>query len=177
MGAGPAEAYGLDGKGGAPITVLAPPNDRFRVYGYARPSTEFRELASGTVDSQGRAYVTLRVTGNTRFYVTSDSCPFPSPQRVINVRDRFGALTAHRNGPRDYTFATFYAGPAGKVGNLYRVLPDGRQVLTSQTRLGGQFATIRRVFTGSGRFGFLLRTGSDINSVGSTTNVRDTVIH
>ena len=120
----------------------------------------------------------MTLDGSTRVFATSADplCEGRTHTAVALVQDRFGGLTAHRNGTRDYTFSAFHAGPAGKVASLYRVLPDGREVLTAQTRTGGEWVTVRRVFTGSGRFGFVLRTGDDINSLGASTGVRDTVL-
>lgn len=176
--ASPVPAWGLDGKGGVTVTVRGGgPNGEVTLFGYTRPATEVRELARGKANDTGTATFPLAIQGNTRVYAVASGCAVASEHRIINVQARFGGLTARRNGPRDYTFSAFYAGPAGKVGNLYRVLPDGREVLTSQTRLAGEWPHIRRVFTGSGRFGFVLRAGNDINSLGASSTVRDTVIH
>lgn len=174
-------AWGLDGKGGVNLVIQGDPNDgegqTIVVRGYVRPNTEPRELARVPVEADGKARVFLRLQGNTRLSAFGGGCFFSSGDRVIPVKARLGNLHAVRNAARDYTFSAFYAGPDGKVGNLYRVLPDGRQVLTSQTRMSGEFVRINRTFLGSGRFGFVLRTGDDINSLGASTNVRDTVIH
>ena len=177
-----APAWGLDGKGGATVTVRTPPSDSMRdivLYGYTRPtsSTEFRELARKKADENGDATFQLPLTGSTRLYAFGGGCVFSSRQHVVNVQARLAGLTAYRHGVRDYAFSTFYAGPRGKVGNLYRVTAQGREVLTSQTRMSAELVSIRRLFTGSGRFGFVLRTGDDINSVGASTNVRPTVVH
>lgn len=180
LGPTPVDAWGLDGRGGTTITVHGSqrhPGSQVSVHGYTRPGTQSRSLGTATTDENSVARITLPLQGSTRLYASAEHCVFASDSVVIPVRARLGGLTARRNGPRDYTFSAFYAGPAGKVGNLYRVLPDGREILTSQTRLGGEWPMVRRVFTGSGRFGFVLRAGSDINSLGAATNVRDTVIH
>lgn len=176
----PVPAWGMDGQGGVTVTVQGDPDADGSVValsGYTRPSTEHRELARGTTDANGQARIPLRLQGSTRLSASGGGCVFGGEQTVIVVRARLGSLAAQRRGPRDYTFSTFYAGPAGKIGSLYRVLPDGREVLTAQTRLGGEWVVLRRVFTGSGRFGFVLRTGDDITSLGASTGVRDTVVH
>lgn len=179
----PVDAWGLDGKGGATFTVQGDPDsehfgpDEATIQGYVRPGTERRELGRAATDDQARATVSVPLTGNARLHASGAGCPFSGVEYVVLVKARLGALHAHRNGPRDYTFSTFYAGPDGKVGNLYRVLPDGREILTSQTRMRGELVTIRRVFLGSGRFGFVLRSGDDINSLGASTAIRATVIH
>jgi hypothetical protein len=179
----PVDAWGLDGRGGAEVTVHGShrhPGSSVRLQGYTRPAgtpPQERVLATATTDENSVARITLPIQGSTRLYAVAEHCVFASQAQVVVVRARLGGLHAHRNGPRDYSFSAFYAGPAGKIGNLYRVLPDGREVLTSQTRLAGEWISIRRVFTGSGRFGFVLRAGDDINSLGASTNIRDTVIH
>lgn len=172
-------AWGMDGSVKQGVDVFTNPGHVVTLTGYERPGTDVRTL--GAKGSNRDGYVNFPVTlqGSARVFATSDSpvCDGRTETAVAAVQARFGNLTAQRNSPRNYSFAAFYAGPAGKVGNLYRVLPDGREVLTSQTRLRGEFALINRVFLGSGRFGFVLRTGDDINSLGGSTNIRDTVIH
>ena len=174
-------SWGQDGRGGAAtvtVTLREKPGAKVTLHGYTRPSTEVRVLGRGTTSDTGTADIALQhLRGNTRVFASVEGCDSPSEHRIINVQPRMGGLTAHRHGPRDYTFALFYFGPNGKVGNLYRVLPDGREVLTSQTRMSGEYVMIRRLFTGSGRFGFVLRSGNDITSLAVSSNVRDTVVH
>ena len=70
------------------------------------------------------------------------------------------------------------ARPGGLIVSLYRVTAEGRQVLTSQTRAddrNGQWRIERR-FTGSGRFGFVVRTGQDLQNAPGTSNVRSTLV-
>lgn len=172
-------AWGLDGNGKQGVDVFANHDTTVTLSGYERPSTDVRVLGTATTNEEGYANVPVRLQGHTRLFLSSDEplCADRTQTTVALVQARLGALHAFRHGPRDYSFSTFYAGPAGKVGNLYRVLPDGREVLTSQTRLSGERVSIRRLFTGSGRFGFVLRTGDDVNSLGAATDVRPTVIH
>jgi hypothetical protein len=172
-------AAGLDQEVKQNVDVFAVAGSTVTLTGYERPSTEVRTFGTRTTNYEGFVRFPVRLQGSARLFATSDAevCAGRTATAVAVVQARLGGLTAHRSAPRDYSFTTFYAGPAGKVGNLYRVLPDGREVLTAQTRLGGEWATIRRTFTGSGRFGFVLRTRDDAGSLGTSTNVRDTVIH
>lgn len=172
-------AWGMDGNGRQGVDVFSVPGSTVTLRGYERPSTEERTLGTRTTNRDGYANFPLALQGSTRVYATSDAdvCAGRTETDVALVQARLGGLHAHRHGVRDYSFSTFYAGPDGKVGNLYRVTAEGREVLTSQTRLLGEWVSIRRQFLGSGRFGFLLRTGDDVNSLGASTGVRDTVIH
>lgn len=100
---------------------------------------------------------------------------FASNPAVLDVAPRH-TLTASRNGTRDYTFSGTSTRP-GMVLNLYRVNADGSQVLTSQTRTTqAQTWSIRRQFTGAGRFGFVLRTGRDLANAPGVSNTRPTLI-
>jgi hypothetical protein len=63
--------------------------------------------------------------------------------------------------------------------SLYRQTADGRSVLTAQTRADattGQW-TVRRAFTGSGRFGFVVRTGQDLLNAPGASNVRSLLVY
>lgn len=172
-----APAWGMDGEGGRTIRVkAAEPGTEVIATGYVRPNTKARELGRAVVDKNQVATFRFSFQGNARVEFRGGGCPFGA-EWVAPTKARLGGLLARRNDVRDYSFSTFYAGPAGKVGNLYRVTSDGREVLTSRTRMVPEFVTINRKFLGSGRFGFVLRTGNDINSAGASTNVRDTVIH
>lgn len=100
---------------------------------------------------------------------------FGANPTIVNVAPRL-TLTAVRNAARNYTFS----GPASRPGqllNLYRVNADGTEVLTSQVRAGEGSWSIRRQFLGSGRFGFVIRTGRDMANAPGASSTRTTVIH
>ena len=67
----------------------------------------------------------------------------------------------------------------GLVVSLYRVTAHGRQVLTAQTRADRTTGawSIGRRFVGSGRFGFVVRTGQDLVSAPGASAVRSTLVH
>lgn len=128
---------------------------------------------------------TLAPTGNTRVsarhYSDIGNCG-PKGHHpgltlgVINVAPRF-TINAVRNGVRDYTFFGEASRP-GQILSLYRVTATGSYVLTSQTRAtDARTWTIHRKFLGSGRFGFVIRTGRDMANAPGASRVRDTVIH
>lgn len=94
---------------------------------------------------------------------------------VLDVAPRL-TLDAVRNGVRDYTFSG-QASRDDQVLSLYRVTANGSQVLTAQTRSSGGRWSLRRVFTGSGRFGFVVRTGRDMANAAGASTVRPTLVH
>lgn len=163
----------------------ASPTQRGGVEFTANPSQQMGDviepLAAGETATRT---VTLRPTSNTRvvtrwgyragcLYADGGSQPH---QEVINVAPRI-TIKAVRNGVRDYTFFG-EASRAGQILSLYRVTATGSHVLTAQTRATDARAwSLRRVFLGSGRFGFVVRTGRDMMSAPGASRVRDTVIH
>lgn len=101
---------------------------------------------------------------------------FAADPTVIDVAPRL-TLSAVRDAPRRYTFSGTATTP-GLVVNLYRVGADGAQVLTAQTRATPeQRWSITRSFLGSGRFGFVVRTGRTMANAPGASAVRPTVIH
>jgi hypothetical protein len=144
-------------------------------------ATPIADVPKGETDRQTYS---LRPTTNTRLDVAfgfRTGCLYADgflwgPPAVIDVAPRL-TLTAFRNGPRDYTFSGTATRP-DQVLSLYRVNANGSEVLTSQARAtDAQTWSLRRVFLGSGRFGFVLRTGRDMANAPGASNVRNTVIH
>ena len=133
--------------------------------------------ASGTL-----TFADLRPPGNTRLYAQTRGCTTDEPRDsvVLNVRTAL-SLYATRTGPRTYRFTgdTLPARAGGLLVNLYRVTADGRQVLTAQTRASardGEWRIDRR-FLGTGRFGFVLRTGQDLQNAPGSSTIRPTLIY
>jgi len=94
---------------------------------------------------------------------------------IINVAPRL-SLDATRTGPRTYVFSGVATTP-GQVLNLYRVNADGSQVLTAQVRATSASRwSITRTFLGSGRFGFVVRTGRTMANAPGASNVRPTLV-
>ena len=62
--------------------------------------------------------------------------------------------------------------------SLYRVTADGQQVLTSQTRASSTNGTwtLNRTFLGTGRFGFVVRTGQDLMNAPGASAVRSLTV-
>ncbi len=101
---------------------------------------------------------------------------FSADPTIINVAPRL-TLDATRTASRTYVFSGIATTP-GQVLNLYRVNADGSQVLTAQTRATAERRwTITRKFLGSGRFGFVVRTGQTMANAPGKSNVRPTLIH
>ena len=172
------------------VAVQAAPNTFVELFAYTRPSTRYVLVRSGTTDNTGTVTFTpLRPPANTRLQARQRGCAF-GESRVLNVRTQL-SLNVVRNGPRDYTFSgrAIPARPNGLIVTLYRVTPDGREVLTAQTRANANVGqegydptrpagsySIRRVFLGSGRFGFVVRTGQDLQNAPGRSNTRPTLI-
>jgi hypothetical protein len=172
--------------GAATVTVREAPHTLVDLFAYTRPSTEYQLVRSAMTDSSGVATFTVRPPANTRLKAAQrdEDCTDPvfgtAPSVVLNVRTAL-TLTATRNGPRDYTFGgdSLPARPGGLVVSLYRVTEDGRQILTAQARASatsGEWVIDRR-FTGSGRFGFVVLTGQDLQNAPGVSNTRSTLIH
>ena len=165
--------------GSAGVTVKASANSVVQLFAYTRPSTTFRVVRQAEVGADGTATFRVVPPANTRLYAQQMNCN-ASPSVVLNVRTAL-SLFAKRNGVRDYTFTgdSLPARPGGLIISLYRVTNDGRQVLTSQVRASatnGEW-TINRKFTGSGRFGFVVRTGQDLQNAPGSSNIRPTLIY
>lgn len=168
--------------GSAPVTVRGPAGSTVDVFAYTRPSSTFRVVRTGTVGADGTVSLTaVRPPANTRLYAQVRGCTadVAADSVVLNVRTALSLFTT-RNGPRDYTFTgdSLPARPGGLIVSLYRVTAQGRQVLTSQVRASpsnGQW-TIQRMFTGTGRFGFVVRTGQDLRNAPGTSNIRSALI-
>lgn len=172
--------------GAATVTVREIPNTVVDLFAYTRPSTEYRLARSERTNADGIATFTIRPPANTRLKAAQreEDCTDPvfgtEPSVVLNVRTAL-TLTAERNGVRDYTFAgdSLPARPGGLIVSLYRITDSGRQVLTAQARADAQNGewTIDRKFTGTGRFGFVVRTGQDLQNAPGVSNTRSTLIY
>jgi hypothetical protein len=64
------------------------------------------------------------------------------------------------------------------VVSLYRITSDGREVLTGQARADAQDGTwqLARTFSGSGRFGFVARTGQDLQNAPGRSGTRSVLV-
>ncbi len=164
--------------GSAQITVRATANSIVDVFAYSRPSTTYRVVRSAELGADGVAVDRIVPPTNTRLYAQQRGCN-ASPSIVLNVRTQI-SLNVVRNGVRNYTFSgrLLPARPGGLIASLYRVTSDGRQILAAQTRASattGQY-TIVRQFTGDGRFGFVVRTGQDLQNAPGSSNVRSLLV-
>ena len=168
--------------GSAQATVKATPNSVIELFAYSRPSSTYRVVRSAEVGANGTAVFRIVPPTNTRLYAQQVGCSTDAvtASTVLNVRTAL-SITATRNGPRDYTFRgdSLPARSGGLIISLYRVTPKGQQVLTSQARASatnGEY-TINRTFTGSGRFGFVVKTGQDLQNAPGSSNIRPTLVY
>ncbi len=149
----------------ANVTVTGAPATVVDLYAYTRPSTTYRVVRTATIGTGGSATFRVTPSSNTRLYAQRRGCP-AGPSVVLNVRTSL-SVQGVRQSPRVYRFSgeSRPARAKGLLVNLYRVGADGREVLTAQTRAGadGRWSVTRR-FTGTGRFGFLVRTGQDLQN-------------
>jgi hypothetical protein len=164
--------------GGAVVTVGAASGTAVELLAYSRPSTTYKVVRSGTTSGDGTASFVVKPGTDTRLYARQVGCA-DGGSVVLNVRPLL-TLTAKRNGTRDYTFSgrAIPARAGGFVVALYRVTPDGREVLTAHARTSATGTySIRRTFSGSGRFGFLIRTSKDVQNAAGASSVRSTLVH
>ena len=164
--------------GEAVATVRGAAGTVVDVFAYTRPSTQYRLVRTGTLASDGTVRFSLRPPANTRLYVQRRGCG-ASPSVVLDVATAL-TLAVDRVGPRQYLFSgdSLPARPGGLVVSLYRTTSDGREVLTAQTRADEQDGTWRllRTFSGSGRFGFVARTGQDLQNAPGRSGVRSLLV-
>jgi len=164
--------------GSSGVTVTAAPNSVVELFAYTRPSTTFRLVRSAEVGADGVAEFRITPPANTRLQARQQGCAF-GQSIVLNVRTAI-SLIVKRNGPRLYTFSgdSLPARPGGLIVSLFRVTNDGRQILAAQTRADASTGTysIRRQFTGGGRFGFVVRTGQDLQNAPGSSNVRSLAV-
>ncbi len=164
--------------GSAGVTVKGTPNSIIDLFAYSRPSTTFRVVRSAEVGNDGTATFRVVPPTNTRLYAQQRGCNAGS-SIVLNVRTAL-SLAVVRNGKRDYTFSgdSLPARTGGLIISLYRITNSGSQVLTSQVRASstnGEWS-LRRKFTGTGRFGFVVRTGQDLQNAPGSSNVRSLLV-
>ena len=164
--------------GKATVNVGATAGSTVRLFAYSQPSTSYRQVREQVLGSSGATSFEITPPTNTRMYAQQVGCD-PSDTVVLNVRTQI-SLNVVRNGARDYTFSgrLLPARAGGLIASLYRVRSDGAQILTSQTRANpatGAYSIPRR-FTGSGRFGFVVRTGQDLQNAPGTSNVRSLLV-
>ncbi|MCW2667171.1 MAG: hypothetical protein JWN57_2133, partial [Frankiales bacterium] len=155
----------------ANVTVTGAPATVVDLYAYTRPSTAYRVVRTARVGPGGSATFRIVPNSNTRLYAQQRNCP-AGPSVVLNVRTSL-SVQGIRQSPMLYRFSgeSRPARAKGLLVNLYRVGADGREVLSGQTRAGadGRWSLLRR-FSGTGRFGFLVRTGQDLqNAAGQSS--------
>ena len=162
----------------ASVTVTASRGSTVDLFAYTRPSTTYTIVRTGVVTNNGTISWGIRPPRNTRLYAQQRGCS-PGNQVVLGVRTTL-SIAAVRNGTRNYTFSgdSLPARPGGLIISLYRVNSDGSQVLTSQARASATTGewSITRQFTGTGTFGFVVRTGQDLQNAPGSSRVRQTMI-
>jgi hypothetical protein len=165
--------------GEATVTVTGARSAVVDLYAYTQPSTTYRLVRSGTTSADGVVSWAVRAPANTRLYAQQRDCA-PGPSVVLNVATAL-TLTAERKGVREYVFAgdSLPARSGGLIVSLYRITNGGGQILTSQARasaVDGEWRLERR-FTGTGRFGFVARTGQDMRNAPGASQVRSLLVH
>lgn len=163
----------------ATVTVTAARGSTVDLYAYTRPSTTFAVVRTGVVASNGTISWDIRPPRNTRLYAQQRGCA-PGNQVVLGVRTTL-TIAAVRNGTRSYTFSgdSLPARPGGLIVSLYRVNAEGSQVLTAQARASSTTGewSLTRQFLGSGTFGFVVRTGQDLQNAPGSSRVRPTMVY
>jgi hypothetical protein len=162
----------------ARVTVTGTRGSTVDLFAYTRPSTTYAVVRTGVVGSNGTVSWDIRPPRNTRLYAQQRGCA-PGNQVVLGVRTTL-SLAAVRNGTRSYTFSgdSLPARPGGLIVSLYRINADGSQVLTAQARASATTGewSLTRQFSGTGTFGFVVRTGQDLQNAPGSSRVRPTMI-
>lgn len=163
----------------ANVVVSATRGSTVDLYAYSRPSTAYAFIKSGVVTQDGTVTFQVRPSTNTRLYAQQRGCT-AGASVVLNVRTAL-TIAVVRTGVRSYVFSgdSIPARSGGLIVNIYRVNPDGTQVLTAQTRAStsdGSWSVARR-FTGTGRFGFVVRTGQDLLNAPGSSAVRSLLVY
>jgi len=172
----------INATGSSGVTVNAPANSEIELLAYSQPSTTYRVVRRATINNDGDpAQFRIVPPTNTRLYAQIVGCDTDEVRfsKVLNVRTTL-SLNVTRLGKQTYRFFgdSLPARPGGLIVSLYRVTNDGRQVLTAQTRANAQNGewSLDRRFTGTGRFGFVVRTGQDLQNAPGASNVRSLLI-
>ena len=163
----------------ATVIVAAAKKSTVDLYAYSRPATDFRLVRTGVIGTDGTISFAIRPATNTRLYAQQRGCTAGSSV-VLNVRTALTIAVA-RTGARTYVFSgdSVPARPGGLIVGVYRIAADGTEVLAMQARADAQTGEWRvtRRFTGSGRFGFVVRTGQDLLNAPGRSNVRSVVVY
>jgi hypothetical protein len=148
---------------------------------YSRPSIEYFDARRVELGENGSVEFRLSPGTNTRCFLkyanTADNDARNSASVVQNVATAL-SLSVRRLGVRNYVFeGRILPRRAGQLITLYRVDNTGREFLTSQIRTDSTGTwRINRIFTGSGTFNFVARTGQTLTNVAGRSNVRPTAI-
>jgi hypothetical protein len=176
----------INATGSSGVTVNAPANSQIELLAYSQPSTTYRVVRRATINNEGDpAQFRIVPPTNTRLFAQIVGCDTDEVRfsKVLNVRTQL-SLNVERLGTQRYRFFgdSLPARAGGLIVSLYRITDNGRQVLTAQDRANalGQARSgewsIDRTFTGTGRFGFVVRTGQDLQNAPGSSNVRSLLI-
>lgn len=149
----------------APVAVEGTPNEAVQLRCYSRPGTTYFTARTGTMDGSGHVDFRLLPGTNTRCYATyGDTDSLDSRSIVISVHTTL-SLSARRLAVRSYEFrGKTLPRMAGQLITLYRV-SNGSEIRTGSAKTDSDGIWIlRRTFTGSGTFPFLVRTSQTMNN-------------
>lgn len=153
-------------------TVTGSPGTSIELQAYSRPNTMYGQVRQGNIGPDGTIVFRVTPGTNTRLFarIIGGGTDTDSPSTVINVQTAL-SLTVVRNGRRDYTFkGRILPRRAGQLITLYRI-DKGRRIITKQLKTDSTGTYLfRRVFTGSGRFGFLTHTGQTLTNAANDSN-------
>lgn len=165
----------------ASLTAKGAASQQYQLRCYTRPSTAYFTARSGSFDAAAsRVTFTLALGRNTRCFIqyASNSATGASPSVVVNVRTVL-SLSAVRTGTRTYVFqGRNLPRVAGQLITLYRVDGSGNEIRTSNlvTDDSGIYR-VTRTFTGSGTFGFRVRTSQTLNNAAGASNTISVAVH
>jgi hypothetical protein len=164
--------------GATTVTAHAPAGSVVDLFAYSQPKTTFAVVRTATVGSTGVVTWSVAPLTNTKLYAQTREGA-PTPFEIVNVATAL-SLNAARTGTRTYVFSgrSVPARTGGLIVSVYSINDAHGQVLVAQTRADartGNWSLTRR-FLGTGSFGFVLRTGSDLQNVAGSSNERAVTI-
>jgi hypothetical protein len=166
----------------ARVRYTGNPGATVRIEGYSRSAgvtPQYAPFQTATVPENGTLEISPTFTTNTRLRASEEACPEPSESVVVQVRLVLSALTAVRNGVRDYTFSGRLTPGRQNQGRgvdlLYR--SGGGTVRKAVARISGDRWSARVRFTGNGELTMLARSGNDVVNLGGSSPDRPTRIY
>ncbi|MCU1691168.1 MAG: hypothetical protein JWM64_259 [Frankiales bacterium] len=142
----------------------------------------FTTVATSRTDDAGRWSAAVRPRYSTRYRAVVEATSTTAEvlgdtEPAVVVRSAL-SINAQRLGTRQYRFfGTLRPGKAGRTVSLFRRTGTKETLVSRTTTDDRGVYDVRRTFTGSGRFDFLVRFSADSYSTAATSGVRPTAVY